>query len=331
MHRRLVAGTVILLLAMVSAAPAASPAVKCQSGKNRAAGKYATCRHYAEAKLAANADVVGYEAAIDKCVARYVSTWQKLEAQASGDCPSDGDELAIETAIDQCTSNVANSLAGGVLVDCSAELASCASTNLASCESAVATCQASLVDPISRPLKTGQTTCYDGNGIMIACAGTGQDGDLQMGSTRSYTDNGDGTITDARTGLTWEKLAADGGIHDLGTGYDTTSAVSVKIATLNATMFAGHTDWRLPNRHELESLLSYDHAVPAIDPVFHTACTTGCSVAACSCTASGPHWTSTTYAIDFLHSWTWNVNFLDGETVPTPKWVAYGVRAVRGG
>lgn len=330
MLRRLVTGTVIFLLAVVSAAPAASPASKCQSGKNRAAGKYAACRHYAEAKLATNADVVGYDAALDKCVARYVSTWHKLEAQAAGDCPSEGDELAIETALDQCTSNVAESLAGGVLVDCPAELASCA-TDLAPCASDVAACQASLVDPIARLLKTGQTTCYDGDGLVIACAGSGQDGDLQIGSTRSYTDNGNGTITDDRTGLTWEKLAADGGIHDLGTGYDTTSAVSVKIATLNATTFAGHSDWRLPNRHELESLLSYDHAVPAIDPVFHTACATGCGVSACSCTASGPYWTSTTYAHEFLHSWTWAVNFLDGEAVPTAKWVASGVRAVRGG
>jgi hypothetical protein len=29
--------------------------------------------------------------------------------------------------------------------------------------------------------KTGQTTCYDAGGTVISCAGTGQDGDLQLG------------------------------------------------------------------------------------------------------------------------------------------------------
>jgi hypothetical protein len=53
-------------------------------------------------------------------------------------------------------------------------------------------------------LKTGQTTAY----------GTGSDGDLQKGTARSYTDNGDGTITDNVTGLMWEKKSDDGGIHD---------------------------------------------------------------------------------------------------------------------
>ena len=34
---------------------------------------------------------------------------------------------------------------------------------------------------ISLP-RTGQTTCYDTSGTPIACAGTGQDGELQMGA-----------------------------------------------------------------------------------------------------------------------------------------------------
>jgi len=29
--------------------------------------------------------------------------------------------------------------------------------------------------------KTGQITCYDTEGTIISCEGTGQDGDLQMG------------------------------------------------------------------------------------------------------------------------------------------------------
>jgi hypothetical protein len=66
----------------------------------------------------------------------------------------------------------------------------------------------------SRPVKTGQTTCWDADGKVIACAGTGEDGELRRGEPRSYQDDGNGTIRDKRTALTWEKLANDGSIHD---------------------------------------------------------------------------------------------------------------------
>ncbi len=60
---------------------------------------------------------------------------------------------------------------------------------------------------------TGQTTCWNSAGTVIACAGTGQDGDIRAGATLSYTDNGDGTITDNNTGLMWEKKSRDGSVN----------------------------------------------------------------------------------------------------------------------
>src|SRR2546425_10294069 len=67
---------------------------------------------------------------------------------------------------------------------------------------------------------TGQTTCWNSAGQVIACNGTGQDGDIQAGATLSYTDNGDGTITDNNTQLVWEKqTVAEGSIHDMDNGY----------------------------------------------------------------------------------------------------------------
>jgi len=56
---------------------------------------------------------------------------------------------------------------------------------------------------------SGQTTSY----------GPGSDGDVQAGATLSYTDNGDGTITDNNTRLMWEKNDDSGGIHDQDNGY----------------------------------------------------------------------------------------------------------------
>lgn len=69
--------------------------------------------------------------------------------------------------------------------------------------------------------KTGQTICDNEAGTVIACAGTGQDGELQKGTSNSFTDNGDGTINDNVSGLMWEKLDNNdtGGIHDWDTTY----------------------------------------------------------------------------------------------------------------
>ena len=58
--------------------------------------------------------------------------------------------------------------------------------------------------PFSLPA-TGQTTCWDSLGLVVGCADTGHDGDVQAGAALSYVDNGDGTITDLNTDLIWEK------------------------------------------------------------------------------------------------------------------------------
>jgi len=57
--------------------------------------------------------------------------------------------------------------------------------------------------------KTGQTTCYDTAGNPRDCAGTGEDGEYQMGvaTTPRFTDHGNGTVTDNLTGLMWTKDA----------------------------------------------------------------------------------------------------------------------------
>jgi hypothetical protein len=120
-------------------------------------------------------------------------------------------------------------------------------------------------EPAGQVRKTGQTSCWDATGALIACAGTGQDGELRKGLARSYTDNGDGTITDNTTGLVWEKLTDDGSIHDVNRTSNWDGAFS-RIATLNAANFAGHGDWRLPNVNELQSLVDYGNH-PAVEPV----------------------------------------------------------------
>ncbi len=146
---------------------------------------------------------------------------------------------------------------------------------------------------------TGQTTCWNSSGTVIPCAGTGQDGELQKGAPLSYTDNGDGTITDSDTGLVWEKMSADGTIHDVGNTYSLDQAVSVHVAGLNGAAFAGHTDWRVPNVRELASLPDLENFNPSVAAAFNASCSPGCSVTMCSCTThpGGFYWSATIDAL----------------------------------
>jgi len=182
-------------------------------------------------------------------------------------------------------------------------------------------------------LETGQTTAY----------GTGSDGDLQKGAARSYTDNGDGTITDNVTALMWEKKSDDGSIHDKDDTYTWTmtyptmngTMVTTFLASLNAGGgFAGHTDWRIPNVNELQSILNYQNVGPAVSSAFNTSCAAGCTVTTCSCTlgtlAAGVYASSSTSA--FGSGGAWIVYFFDGIVGGGDKNdVLYSVRAVRDG
>jgi hypothetical protein len=175
---------------------------------------------------------------------------------------------------------------------------------------------------------TGQTTCWNSVGTVVPCAGTGQDGELQAGSSLSYTDNGDGTITDNNTGLVWEKKSDDGSLNDVDTTYSWTNAFAVHVAGLNAANFAGYTDWRLPNARELQSLVNYQN-VPTVDPAFNTACSSGCTVLTCSCTRGNEAWSSSSASPAPADAW-W-ASFLFGNVTFSPKGTALRVRAVRGG
>ena len=77
-----------------------------------------------------------------------------------------------------------------------------------------------------------------------------------------FRDNKDGTVTDRATGLMWQQA-------DSGKGMNWEQALAYA-ANLK---LAGHSDWRLPNAKELQSIVDYTRAPavtqsPAIDPIF---------------------------------------------------------------
>ena len=101
----------------------------------------------------------------------------------------------------------------------------------------------------------------------------------------SFTDNGDGTITDQATGLMWQQ--ADDGVA---------RNWEQALAYAESLTLASHSDWRLPNAKELQSIVDYTRSPSttnsaAIDPLF--------SCTAITDEAGGTnypfYWTSTTH------------------------------------
>jgi len=126
---------------------------------------------------------------------------------------------------------------------------------------------------VSSPLPaTGQTKCYGTASLEIACDSAvfpGQDGFYQAGCPAAgrFVDNGDASVTDACTGLMWQKDTADIG------GNGTIGQEDI-VDWIDALHYCedldsgGHTDWRLPNVRELQSIVDYGRWDPAIDPIF---------------------------------------------------------------
>ena len=131
--------------------------------------------------------------------------------------------------------------------------------------------------------RTGQTTCYNG-GTPVSCAGTGQDGEYQMGSTTipalaptngltgaynlgwtgttRFTDNGDGTVTDDLTGLIWLKNSDCFGARQWLQALSDANGLASGACGLSDGSAAG--DWRLPNVNELHSLIDLSQSYPAL-------------------------------------------------------------------
>lgn len=148
--------------------------------------------------------------------------------------------------------------------------------------------------------QTGQTTCFDSIGTIISCAGTGQDGEIQAGvpwPNPRFIDNKDGTIIDNLTGLMWTKDANLMVTKDQwfdtdsisGDGAVTWQKALDYVDKLNSDKYLGYTDWRLPNRKELLSLINYgsiqspsliDYFINIIPSDYHY---------------SGVYWSSTSY------------------------------------
>lgn len=135
-----------------------------------------------------------------------------------------------------------------------------------------------------RLMDSGQTQCYDPTHAPIACAALAP-GDVAYGQDAHYRDTpapralldiGDETNLDPAAGLQWTRCSMGTGAALLsGVNCDNNSGATPAVytqanarAACEALDHAGHSDWRLPEIHELLRLVD---ASPAAGPLIDVA------------------------------------------------------------
>jgi PKD repeat protein len=166
--------------------------------------------------------------------------------------------------------------------------------------------------------ETGQTTSY----------ADGDDGALRPGvpwPTTRFSNNGNGTITDNLTGLTWLQNAncteTAGGIDKSGglLSWANALAWSNNLAAPTCNLSDGSVagDWRLPNAKELESLVDLQNFNPAL-PTGHPFSTV----------LNSYYWSSSRHA-NTVNAWFVDLSY--GSVYLNYKFDIYSVWPVRGG
>jgi pimeloyl-ACP methyl ester carboxylesterase len=136
------------------------------------------------------------------------------------------------------------------------------------------------------------------NSMYVRCARGGQY------PPQSLVDNSNGTVTDNATGLMWQQEEPGPMLWDSALSY------------CEGLSLGGHTDWRLPNTKELESLTD-DTKYPSIDTAFFP-------------NAYNSIYCSSTTLAGYPNN-AWYVIFSHGQDVYDYKYSSWYVRCVRGG
>lgn len=196
-------------------------------------------------------------------------------------------------------------------------------------------------DTTYKVVGTKQTMCYN-NSTVIPTPSPGQSFYGQdanyAGNTPSYTDNGDGTITDLVTGLMWQKTVDRNGDGVFNTS-DKLYADEARDSAVTCRT-GGYSDWRLPSIKELYSLIQFSGA--EISPnatstanVFHFLDTTYFKTGFGELSAGerlidAQYASKTLYVADTQQMF--GVNFVDGRIkgYPATRIKKYYVRFVRG-
>jgi hypothetical protein len=160
------------------------------------------------------------------------------------------------------------------------------------------TCSAGLVCERYAP-----AACLDPNWAEWPMPNSQADVTAGAPNLESYTDNGDGTVTDNLTGLMWQQAVPT-------TTYTWANAATYCSTTLT---LASHSDWRLPSVVELTSIVDFGSS-PAVNSTYFPS--TPASWFWSSCPEAG-------------FSSYWGIDFSSGHTLPQTASNGSYVRCVR--
>jgi hypothetical protein len=166
-----------------------------------------------------------------------------------------------------------------------------------------------LPDLVIPDTNQNQCTAYDGGWYWVDCDEIGEGDPLygQDGHYRSparqhnYSFEGDGTVVDEVTGLTWERCTAGLEGDDCAGGSVLTGPWEGGVYYCDDLELGGYDDWRLPSAHELALLFDYEGVGSAIDPAAFPNTVTG-----------DPYfWSADEYVYDWgcIGTCYWTVNF----------------------
>ena len=295
---------------IASAAWGATAGEKCEAAKLKIAGKYGLCR----LKVDAKAVKTGRPADYSKCDASLTKAWSAAETKGGGQCPTDGDQVGQQSELTRNAARTAWRLSGGPrFVD--------------NRDGTITDNETGLMWEKKTQFDSGDTPANI------------HDADRGYGWYGSCSLNGGKSCQPSAAAATLCASNAEGGTTGCDSclaGEGTCSAAETIwtfAAALNGAQFAGHSDWRVPTRRELESILDVtDTTSPMVDVAFHGAsCGTACTDItdpACSCTPDDFfHWSA---SINPTWSVTeWMVWFYNGAVAAQGGGGAH-VRAVRG-
>lgn len=358
------AAALCVAMLWVGAANAITPAQKCSFAKQKATAKKAAAKLACYAKASKKAVAVD-AVCLGKAEEKFATAFSK--AEAAGGCESEGDANSIEAYVDTAVAAIVAATPGGP--QCAAAKQKAAGKAAAAklkCHAKGAKLGIAADYACLYKARTAFNVAFDKADAAGGCTNTGDSGstgtfiDKMVALVVSWPliDNGDGTITDPRTNLMWEKKSFDGGVHQFSESYTWCANTAPFdsycdnpgnppdgevftdfLEDLNTPpCFAGYCDWRLPSEagqtppytgpKELESILAPCGGGPCVAPIFDVGCTNGCTVTECSCTASGGYWSSTTLSGGFSNS-VWGVSFTSGQAGSYYKIHYRAARAVR--
>ena len=141
-------------------------------------------------------------------------------------------------------------------------------------------------------------------------------------SANRFTDHLDGTVSDTRTGLMWKSCPEGYSGNTCTTGtvlsFSSVALVVTKLGDANRAVDKGYTDWRVPTRNELASLVNRVCKNPSILTSVFLA------------NESKPYITSS-LNVNFPTTQVWSVDFVDGNVGPDLLTRNFYLRLVRAG